>query len=207
MTHMLHREGTLANLADDYPMLAIRARGYNHDGNVWRLKKILEIASRYPIVNFGDVRNGCKFTTNLEQIFASDLDLPLVHMVFTNKEDLTRCMADLKAKDLGISVVASGVMEEIFQCCGKAGLRPHTVNYSLGVRGRTEKLPPKELLEITTMCGHALVATNQVKKLIEDIQKGRETSDRAAAKLAKNCVCGIFNSERASKLLQLAAGV
>jgi hypothetical protein len=207
MTHTLHREGTLANLADDYPMLAIRARGYNHDGNVWRLKKILEIASRYPIVNFGDVRNGCKFTTNLEQIFASDLDLPLVHMVFSNKEDLTRCMADLKAAGLGISVVASGVMDEIFDCCRKAGLRPHTVNYSLGVRGRTDKLPPKEILEIATMCGHALVASNLVKKLIGDIQKGKETCDGAAAKLAKNCLCGIFNPERASKLLQLVAGV
>ncbi len=207
MTHMLHREGTLSNLADDYPMLAIRAKGYNHDGNVWRMKKILEIASRYPLANFGDVRNGSKFTTNLEQILASDLDPPLVHMVFTNTEDLTRCMADLKAADLGISVVVSGVFEEIFKCCKKAGLRPHTVNYSLGVRGRTDKLPPKEVLEITTMCGHALVAPNLVKKLVNDIEKGKETCDGAAAKLAKNCVCGIFNPRRASELLQLIAGV
>jgi len=205
MTHMLHREGTIVNLVDDYPVLSIRGKGYKHDGNVWRLKKILEIASRYPIVNFGDVRNGSKFTTSLEQIFTSDLDLPLVHMVFTNKEDLTRCMADLRAADLGISVVASGVMEEVFGCCRKAGLRPHTVNYSLGVWGRTDKLPPKEILEITTMCGHALVASNLVKKLIGDIQKGKETCDGAAAKLAKNCVCGIFNPERASNLLQLVA--
>jgi hypothetical protein len=205
MTHTLHREGTLANLADDYPMLAIRAKGYNWAGNVWRLQKILELAARYPIVNFGDILNGPKSTTSLEKILKSNLDLPLVHMVFTNKEDMTAYMKDLKEADLGISVVASGVFEEIFQCCRKAGLKPHTVNYSLGVHGRTEMLPPKELVEITTMCGHALVATNLVKKFIEDIRKGKETCEKAAEKLAKNCLCGIFNPKRAADLLRLIA--
>jgi len=48
-----------------------------------------------------------------------------------------------------------GLMEEIFQCCRKAGLNPHSVDYSLGVHGRIEKLPSEEILEVTTMCGHA----------------------------------------------------
>ena len=207
MTHTLHREGEPASLMEDFPMLAIRAKGYNEEGNVWRLQKILELAARYPIVNFGDIKNGPKFTTSLEQILKSDLDLPLVHMVFTSREDMTRYMEDLKKADLGISVVASGLFEEIFQCCKKAGLKPHTVNYSLGVHGRTEKLPPKEMLEITTMCGHALVAQNLVKKFIEDIRKGKETCEKAAEKLAKNCLCGIFNPKRAAELLRLIAKV
>jgi hypothetical protein len=192
---------------EDFPMLAIRAKGYNEEGNVWRLQKILELAARYPIVNFGDIKNGSKFTTSLEQILKSELDLPLIHMVFTNKEDMTRYMQDLKEADLGISVVASGLFEEIFQCCKKAGLNPHTVNYSLGVHGRVDKLPDSEMLEITTMCGHALVAQNLVKKFIEDIRKGKETCEKAAEKLAKNCLCGIFNPKRAAELLRLVAKV
>jgi hypothetical protein len=192
---------------EDFPMLAIRAKGYNEEGNVWRLQKILELAARYPIVNFGDIKNGSKFTTSLEQILKSELDLPLIHMVFTNKEDMTRYMQDLKEADLGISVVASGLFEEIFQCCKKAGLKPHTVNYSLGVHGRVDKLPDSEMLEITTMCGHALVAQNLVKKFIEDIRKGKETCEKAAEKLAKNCLCGIFNPKRAAELLRLVAKV
>ena len=109
MTHSLHREGTPADLCEDYPMLAIRAKGYNEAGNAWRMQKILELASRYPIVNFGDIKSGSKFTTSIEHILKSDMDPPLVHMVFTNKEDVVRYMQDLKEADLGISVVASGL--------------------------------------------------------------------------------------------------
>jgi len=183
-------------------MLAIRAKGFNDEGNLWRLLKILQMAARYPIVNFADVKNGSKFTTDLDTILNTDKDLPMVQMVFTNKDDMTRFMEDLKQADLGISVVASGLFEEIFQCCKKAGLTPHSVNYSLGVHGRTEKLPPKEIMEITTMCGHALVSRNLVTKLVADIRKEKENGFSAAEKLARNCICGIFNPVRAAKILE-----
>lgn len=205
MTHTLHRQGTVENLAEDFPMLTIRARGYN-DGGLWRMQKILEMASRYPIVNFGDIKNGSKFTTTLDRILgSSDQNLPILHMVFTSKDDATRFMRDLNEADLGISVVASGLFEEIFQCCRKAGITPHTVNYSLGVHGRTEKLPPKEVLEITTMCGHSLVTRRLTKKLIGDLKKGRVSPEEAAEKLGKSCLCGIFNPQRAARLLRLIA--
>ena len=202
MTHTLHRTGTPESLSEDYPMLAIRAKGLNDEGNNWRLLKILEIASRYPIVNFADVKNGSKFTTDLETILKTDKDLPMVQMVFSSKEDMTRFMEDLKEADLGISVVASGLFDEIFQCCKKAGLRPHSVNYSLGVHGRTEKLPSKEVMEITTMCGHGLLSKNLVTKLVADIRKGKESGSSAAEKIARDCICGIFNPVRAARILE-----
>jgi hypothetical protein len=206
MTHTLHRQGTVENLADDYPMLTIRARGHN-DGSLWRMQKVLEMASRYPIVNFGDIKNGSRFTTTLDQILgSSDQNLPILHMVFSGKDDATQFMRDLNEADLGISVVASGLFEEIFQCCKRAGITPHTANYSLGVHGRTDKLPSKEVLEITTMCGHSLVTGGLVKQLIGDVKKGRVSPEKAAEKLARNCLCGIFNPQRAARLLQLIAG-
>jgi hypothetical protein len=202
MTHMLHRTGDADSLRDDYPMLAIRAKGFNDEGNDWRLRKILEIAARHPIVNFSDDKTGSKFTASLEDILQSDqTDLPMVQMVFTSKEDMTRFMEDLKEADLGISVVASGLFEEIFRCCLKAGLRPHSVHYSLGVHGRVEKLPSQETMEITTMCGHALISKNLVTKLVADIKAGRETGSSAAETLAKDCICGILNPVRAAKIL------
>ena len=203
MTHTLHREGTPISLGEDFPMLAIRAKGFNDEGNVWRLLKILEMAARYPIVNFSDDKTGSKFTAGLQEILQSDkTDLPMVQMVFTSKEDMTRFMEDLKAEDLGISVVASGLFEEIFQCCRKAGLRPHSVHYSLGVHGRVEKLPSKEAMDITTMCGHALVSKNLVTKLVADIKEGKATGSSAAETLAKDCICGILNPVRAAKILE-----
>ena len=205
MTHMLHRQGTAEALTEDYTMLTIRARGYN-DGSLWRMQKVLEMASRYPIVNFGDIKNGNKFTTALDTILTStDQALPILHMVFTNKDDVTKFMRDLKEADLGISVVAGGLFEEIFRCCRKAGMTPHTANHSLGVFGRTEKLPSQEVMDITTMCGHSLVTVAQTRKMIADVEKGKVSPEKAAEKLARNCLCGIFNPARAAKILQLIA--
>lgn len=201
MTHMLHRKGTPENLADDFPMLTIRARGYN-DGSLRRMQKVLEMASRYPIVNFGDIAQGSKFIVDLNTILTSDNNnLPILHMVFTSREDVTRFMKELKGAQLGISVVISGLFDEIFRCCREAGINPHTANYSLGVFGKTDKLPSRDILEVTTMCGHSLVTAGLVGKMARDVHAGKISPEKAAEKLARNCVCGIFNPKRAARLL------
>lgn len=203
MTHTLHRQGTLENLADDFPMLTIRARGYN-DGSLWRMQKVLEMASKHPIVNFGDIAQGSKFVVDLNTILTSNKqNLPILHMVFTSREDVSRFMNELKEADLGISVVISGLFDEIFQCCREAGLKPHTANYSLGVFGKTDKLPSEEILALTTMCGHSLVTAGLVRKMAQDVQSGKTSPEKAAETLAKNCVCGIFNPKLAARLLRL----
>jgi hypothetical protein len=203
MTHTLHREGTPENLADDFPMLTIRARGYN-DGSLWRMQKVLEMASKHPIVNFGDIAQGSKFTVDLNTIVTSDKqNLPILHMVFTSREDVSRFMIELKEADLGISIVISGLFEEIFRCCKEAKITPHSANYSLGVFGMTDKLPSEEILAVTTMCGHSLVPARLVSKLAQDVQDGKTSPEKAAETLAKNCVCGIFNPQRAAQLLSL----
>ncbi len=207
MTHMLHRTGAPADLGDDYPVLAMRSKGFNDEGNDWRLRKILEIAGRHPIVNFSDDKTGCKFTVSLEEILHSpESDLPMVQMVFTSAEDVTRFMEDLKEADLGMSVVASGLFDEIFRCCREAGLKPHAVDYSLGVHGRTDLLPSPAVMDFTTMCGHALISRNLVTKLIADIRSGKETSASAAEILARDCICGIFNPVRAERILDGICG-
>jgi len=87
----------------------------------------------------------------------------------------------------------------------KPGLKRHTVELSLGVWGKVEKLESQEVLEVTTMCGHGLVAGNLVKTLVDDIRKGRTTARQASEELAKQCVCGVFNAPRAEELLKSAA--
>ena len=72
----------------------------------------------------------------------------------------------------------------------------------LGVYGATEKLPPEELLEIITMCGHGMISRDLVAKAIEDVKSGRKTPHDAAVMVAQPCVCGIFNVTRAEKLLK-----
>jgi hypothetical protein len=205
MTHSLHRQGTAEDLSDDFPMLTIRAKGYN-DGSLWRMQRVLEMASKHPIVNYGDIKQGSKFTVDLEKILTTtDPQTPIIHMVFTSRPDALAFLEELREADLGISVVASGLLDELFGCCAEAGLEPHTVSYSLGVFGNTGRLPPQPVLDVTTMCGHSLVPAPLVKKLATDVHEGRLSPEKAAERLARNCVCGIFNPKRAARLLALIA--
>ena len=82
------------------------------------------------------------------------------------------------------------------------GLNPHSVDFSGGIWGNTKKLPAKEIQEVTTMCGHAMVASNLVKSMVDDIKMGSVTASEAGKQLAKQCACGIFNPARAADLMQ-----
>jgi hypothetical protein len=127
-------------------------------------------------------------------------------VVFKDKESLIACMKELKEKDQGISIVVSGLFEEVFDCCNKAGLKPPLIEFALGIHGNTKKLWPPEILDFVTMCGHGLVSGRLVKKMVENIKKNKSTVEKAAIELAKPCLCGIFNPHRAAKLLQKMVG-
>jgi len=100
-------------------------------------------------------------------------------------------LRELEGADIGLSVVVSGILDSVNECSQKAGLKCHTLEFSLGIWDKTEKLPSNEILEITTMCGHAMVSANLVKSMVEDIKKGIENPDDAAKELASHCCCGV----------------
>jgi hypothetical protein len=66
-------------------------------------------------------------------------------------------------------------------------------------------LPGDDILEVTTMCGHALIAANLVQSMVDEVKAGRKTADEAAKTLAPQCACGIFNPARAAKLIAAMA--
>jgi hypothetical protein len=98
--------------------------------------------------------------------------------------------------------VVSGLCQETEKICSEIDISPHTVNYSLGIHGNMERVPTGEVLEIHTLCGHAMVSANLIRHMIEEIGKGRITCKAAAKKLSRMCDCGIFNTYRAEKLLR-----
>ena len=67
------------------------------------------------------------------------------------------------------------------------------------------RMTRKEILEITTMCGHGMTTPNLVKKCIEEVISGKMGPREAARLLARPCICGIFNPSRAEALLQRIA--
>ncbi len=204
MTHSLHRRGTAENLSEDYVILMLPAVGINDKNHEPKLRKFMELALSHNPVNLGSMEMGNMYSHKIEEVLNAAHGI--VHAVFDNPQAVTQFLAELKEADLGQSVVVSGIFKSVDQCLEKAGLKHHTANFSLGIWGKTEKLPGDDVLEITTMCGHGLVSASLVKSLVDEIKSGKKTPEAAAKELAPQCACGIFNPTRATRLLAAMAG-
>ena len=202
MTHSLHRKGDSQNLCDDYVMLVMP--GMNRmklEPIRERMKKIWDILSGYEakLANFGTLRGFGRHKKTIDEF--KNGPLTMIHAVFKERESLKACLKEIKEKDFGISVSVSGLYEDFKDSCSEIGLSPHTVQYSFGISGKTDKLPEDDVLEVSTMCGHAMVSPNLIAHLIGKIDKGKMTHMEAAEELTAMCVCGLFNPHRAEKLL------
>jgi len=128
--------------------------------------------------------------------------------VFDDRANMEVALKELKEAELGLSVVVSGLFDEVAECCRTAGTRAHTVNHSLGFWGKREKLPPHEILEITTMCGHGLVAAGLVWHLAERMRREGFPAAAACQEMGRMCICDIFNHVRAEELMgRLVEGI
>mgnify|MGYP001033635081 CR=1 FL=1 len=205
MTHTLHRQGTEQSLSNDYVFLSMAAKGINEDGAADKMREFLRIVLRHNPVNIGDMRTGNLYNTSIENILDKITSTSIVHGVFTDRDTVAKVLRELKNADLGMSVVVSGTFSSTRKCCLEAGLSPHTVDYSGGIWGKTGKLPSAKILEVTTMCGHAMAAPKLVTALVADIKAGEISAEEAGKELAKRCECGIFNPSRAAELLRAMA--
>lgn len=205
MTHTLHRFGNLENLDGDYVVFAMSAKGINEKGSAHAMRTFMEIAFDLDPVNAGDMKTGNIFTHSREEILAGVQDISIVHAVFVDEGKVSELLARVKEADLGISVVVSGLFDKV-QTAGKTGgVRQHTVECSAGVWGNVNNLPSADVMQVTTMCGHGMVAAQLVERRARDVRSGKLTTQEAAQQLAKLCVCGVFNPVRAEKLLLAVA--
>jgi hypothetical protein len=205
MTHTLHRLGTRQNLAGDFVVFAMSAKGINEKGSAAGLRKFLEIALEFDPINLGDMKTGNFLTTSKEDIFEKVQDVSIVHAVYSDEKKVAALLNRVKEADLGVSVVVSGLLDRVKQVGESVGVKPHTVECSAGIWGKMEKLPSADTLQLTTMCGHGMVAANLVTHYVKQIKFGKMTPAEAAGKLAEPCECGVFNIERAEKLLTAMA--
>lgn len=207
MSHTLHRRGTVDDLKKDIVFLMLPAHRFNDEvpkseiGN--KLRRFMEIGLEKGCICIGNASTGN--ITNLggvQQILDSTTEGATVHCVFDDQERAIEMMKALKEEDLGLSVVVSGLFDMLGECCEKAGLHPHTVEYSLGVFGNTELLLSEPVMEINTMCGHGMVPVGLIQDIAEKIKKGRMTCEEGGKELGKTCTCGIFNWKRAGEILE-----
>ncbi len=206
MTHSLHRRGTLESLKRDFLVLSCSAKGYNDHVFAERCRQFLRICLKHNPVNLGDMKTGNILDLDPRSIIAKVQDTTIVQAVFRHRQDVVEVIRELKEADLGISVVISGLHEEVDAIVEEAGLeRVHTREYSLGTHGRLELLPADDIMEFTTMCGHAMVAAELVRQMIGKVRLGSLSAREAAVTMAKCCSCGNFNVPRAEELLQRVA--
>jgi hypothetical protein len=139
---------------------------------------------------------------DIDKLIAAQKDGSGAEAVFTDLDTLQKVVEELIRADLGISINISGLLEEVQQCCRKAGLERHSIEHSLGFWGTKDRLPEREILEFNTMCGHGMVSFNLIRKMIEYVKLRRLTPKKAARIMAKCCECGVFNPARAETLLE-----
>ncbi|MBC7338704.1 MAG: hypothetical protein H5U04_02390 [Firmicutes bacterium] len=203
MTHSLHRRGSSASLANDYVILVTPAVGFNDEGAPDKLREALEVVLEAGPANIGSYATGTVFAgATPEEIRKGLWEQPRVRCAFAGREQVKRVLEELKKKDLGLSVTVSGLTDEVLDLAREVGLKPHSINLSLGVWGNTAALPSEDVLEFVTMCGHGLISRYLVEKAIDLVRRGRRTPEQAARMIAPPCVCGIFNPVRAAELFR-----
>lgn len=204
MTHSLHRIGTTESLKNDFVLIARPAIGFNEKGAAPKIKRMLEIIFEAGPTNLGSIETGDTIAAVLDPdaVIAQMDDTSGVRCTFSSRAKIEKVLRRLKAEDLGISVTISGIVEDVFSLCDEVELEPHSINISLGVHGNTSLLAEEPVRELTTMCGHALVASSLVRKVMGDVKCGRSNPRDAAVEAGKACACGIFNLDRAERVLR-----
>lgn len=221
MTNTLHRFGDADSFRDDYVVFAMCSKGRNDQDSLPKLKRFLELALPFKPVNLGDAIHGGALRPSKNMNPASHWNRDAapdfqgviegltgpttVAAVFDNRVAAEDFVTAVKEADLGLSINISTSIDGAEQCCFAAGIPRHSVGYSLGFEGATEKLPGSKVMMLSTMCGHGMVSHSLAKKLIDWVREGRRTPEQAASYMTRFCSCGVFNPKRAARILEEVA--
>lgn len=222
MTNTLHRYGNAESFQDDWIIFAIPAQGKNDKGSLPKLQQFLRLSLKFRPISIGDARNGGSLRPSREmdptqhwnrdmkpdfEKVIDGMDKPTtVSTVFDSRENALGFLKAVKEADLGLCVNVSTSVEGAQDLCLEAGFPRHSINYSLGFEGKTEKLPNTQVLTLSTMCGHGMVSHSLAKKMIDWVKEGRRTPEEAATYMARFCSCGIYNCTRAARIMCEARG-
>jgi hypothetical protein len=204
MTHSLHREGTEESLERDYCLFIYPARGFNYKDSGPKIKRMVELLYLTGPANMiaSTLRRNMYSGVRPEDVLQSIKDGARVYSVFHSREKIKEALIRLKEADEGISVMVSGLIDRVREITAETGISPHMVNLSLGILGQTDLLPPPDIRQFTTMCGHGVVSPALVRDVIRKIKRGKATAWEGSLILAGPCACGIYNPYRSQELLE-----
>jgi len=211
VSHSLHRRGDVELLKRDWLLKATPVKGVDNATEeskkdyLSRIRAVCDVTAKYAI-NMGIGRSGCfACGVSLEEIKTSYDRIGVAGIssaVMTSREAVKAYLQELKEKDYDISVCVSGLIEEVFEIGREIGLPPHSILLSLGVWGKKELLPSENVLTITTMCGHHMLAPNLVEFVAAQVKAGNLPLMEAAHRLSRVCTCGSINEPAVIEVLQ-----
>ncbi len=204
MTHSLHREGKPDSLDKDYAVFIYPARGFNYKGCAPKVRRLVEIVYQVGPANMisTTLRENLYSGVRPEDVLESIKEGVRVFTVFDSREKLKELLTRFKEADQGISIVVSGLIDKVREIAAEVGLNPHTINVSIGVHGNTQTLPPADIRQFTTMCGHGMVSPHLVRDIIRKVKTKKIDTWNGSLTLAKPCSCGIYNPYRSQELLE-----
>ena len=199
MTNTLHRKGAVKDLEGDYVIFTSVAKDIK-PGSAPKIHEFLRICNKYNPINIGSSKLGSVLQDDVDfnGLVTQLKDGSTSAAVFTDVDTLQKVVSELVEADLGISINISGLLEGVHECCGKNGIQRHSLEQSLGFWGAKER----DVLEITTLCGHGMVSFNLIRKMMEYVRMRRLTPKKAAKIMGKCCECAVFNTDRAERLLE-----
>lgn len=202
MTHSLHRSGDIDSQKRDFNWFMYQTKGINDKDIKPKALEFIAAAEACGSENWGDVKTGPTTRYSTQEIVDNLSDKSRLRGVFTKRDQVVKFLEIMKEKDTGLSVVITGVLSEVLPACKEAGVTPHSINYSLGVWGKLEKLPDEVTLSITTMCGHHMIPPKFVDSVMKSVESGKITPEEGANKLSNFCYCGIFNQIRCAEIIK-----
>ena len=216
MTNTLHRYGSAESFCDDYIIFAIPSKGKNDEECIPKLKQFLRICAKCNPCNMGNGNRSAvapqkglsptahwnrDSTPDWETVIEGVVKPGTVSAVFASEEQARACLQEVIAADFGISVNMSTSVENAKNVAEMCGIKRHSVEYALRFNDPHDHLPNSQVLELSTMCGHGMVSFNMARKMLDMVREGRRTPKQAVTTLVRLCPCGVYNPDRALRLL------
>ena len=220
MTNTLHRYGNENSFNDDYIIFAIPSIGNNDEECIPKMKEFLRICVKHGPSNMGNGNRGSfapekalnptvhwnrEANPDWEAVIEGIKKPGTVAAVFSNEESAKACFEEVVACDFGLSVNISTSVENARRVAESSGIKRHSVEYTLTLNDPHDHLPKSQILSLSTMCGHGMVSFNLARKMLDMVREGRRSSEQAVATLVRFCPCGVYNPDRAKRLLEAAA--
>ena len=203
MTHTLHRAAPHGPGNQEFLLTGMASSGDALKGTKERLVKLIEICEAHGAVNFGDTQEGNIFSLILKRtLFRRMGDGAVVGALFDRMDSFQTALEKIKEEALGVALQLTGDIGELMEVCKRVGMTPQRITRSLGIKGRKEKLPSEDTLNIVGLCGHGFVPEAMVRGAVEGIRKQTTTLEKEVTKMAKCCLCGCFNPAQARRVLE-----